>query len=73
MTKIVKRKRHDVDTERQKAKRACAGHLRDLKAAHERPPADVKLASVAIPKRIPGVPTGSYCSSPARLCAELAG
>ena len=50
-----------------------AGHLRDLRAAHAQPPADVKLASVAIPQRIPGVPTGSYCSSPARLCAELAG
>jgi hypothetical protein len=31
------------------------------------------LVSVAIPQRIPGVPMGSYCSSPARLCAELAG
>jgi hypothetical protein len=73
MTKINKRKRHDVDTARQKAKRASAGHLRDLRAAHAHPPADVKLASVAIPKRIPGVPMGSYCSSPAQLCAELAG
>jgi hypothetical protein len=45
MTKISKRKRHDVDTERQKAKRASAGHLRDLRAAHAHPPADVKLAS----------------------------
>ena len=73
MTKILKRRRPDVDTERQKAMRASAKHLRDLKRVHAGPPADVRLASVAIPKRIPGEPTASWCSSPARLCAELAG
>ena len=73
MTEIRKRKRTNADTRRQQAKRASARHLRDLRRAHGGPPPDVKLSSVAIPKRIPGVPTGSYCSSPARLCAELAG
>jgi hypothetical protein len=61
------------DTRRQKAIRASARHLRDLRRAHGWPPADVKLAPVAIPKRLPGEPTASWCSSPAQLCAELAG
>jgi hypothetical protein len=72
MMEVLKRRRPSVDTARQKAVRASAAHLRDLRRAHGRAPADVKLASVAIPKRIPGEPTGSYCSSPAQLCAELA-
>ena len=61
------------ETRRQKAIRASARHLRDLRRAHAIPPADVKLARVAIPKRLPGEPTASWCSSPAQLCAELAG
>jgi hypothetical protein len=73
MVEIRKQRRSSHDTQRQKAARASASHLRDLKRAHGRPPADVELASVAIPARIPGEPTASYCSSPARLCAELAG
>jgi hypothetical protein len=72
MTKIGKRP-YSADTQRQNSKRACARHLRDLSKAHAGPPADVKLPSVAIPQRIPGEPTASWCSSPARLCAELAG
>jgi hypothetical protein len=70
---VGKRRRCNVDTLRQKAIRASAAHLRDLGRAHAHPPAVVELASVAIPKRIPGEPTASYCSSPAQLCAELAG
>jgi len=63
----------EVDTRRQKAIRASAGHLLDLRRTHGCPPADVKLAPVTIPKRLPGEPTASWCSSPAQLCAELAG
>jgi hypothetical protein len=73
MTIIGKRRGYSVDTARRKAKRASARHLRDLERAHGSPPADIKLASVAIPQRISGEPTASWCSSPARLCAELAG
>jgi hypothetical protein len=61
-----------TQTERQEAVGACAAHLRDLQRAHGRPPADVALASVAIPKRLSGEPVASYCTSPAQLCAELA-
>ncbi len=67
-----KRKRHGGDTERQSLMRASGAHLRDLKRAHGRPPPDVELASVAIPKRLSGEPIASYCTSPAQLCAELA-
>ena len=70
---IRKSGRREVDTRRQKAMRASAGHLLDLRRTHGCPPADVKLARVAIPKRLPGEPTASWCSSPAQLCAELAG
>jgi hypothetical protein len=59
-----------TETERQEA--ACAAHLGDLQRAHGRPPADVDLASVAIPQRLTGEPVASYCTSPAQLCAELA-
>ena len=65
-------RRRKGDTAHQKAKRACARHLLDLQKNHERPPADVALKSVAIPKRLDPVPTNSWCSSPAQLCAELA-
>ncbi len=61
-----------TETERQEAVAACAAHLGDLKRAHARPPADVKLKSVAIPQRLAGEPVASYCTSPAQLCAELA-
>jgi len=70
---IRKRGGCDADTQRQKTVRASAKHLGDLRRAHGCPPADVKLAPVAIPKRLPGEPTASWCSSPAQLCAELAG
>ena len=61
------------DTERARAIRASRKHLSDLKRAHGRPPADVPLVSRAIPRRIDGEPVASWCTSPARLCAELAG
>ena len=61
-----------TETERQQAVAASAAHLRDLKRAHGRPPADVDLPSVAIPRRLSGEPVASYCTSPAQLCAELA-
>lgn len=51
---------------------ACAAHLKDLKAAHGKPPPDVPLVSRAIPQRLEPVPTASWCSSPGQMCAELA-
>jgi hypothetical protein len=71
--KILKSEGCEADTQRQKTVRASAKHLGDLRRAHGCPPADVKLAPVAIPKRLPGEPTASWCSSPAQLCVELAG
>jgi hypothetical protein len=60
-----------TETERQETAGACRAHLRDLKRAHGRPPADVALPKVAIPRRLTGEPVASYCTSPANLCAEL--
>ncbi len=59
------------ETARQKAARACAKHLRDLKRAHGRPPPDVKVPTSSTVRLISPVPDGSYCTSPAQLCAEL--
>ncbi len=71
MTEVRKRRRSGPDTDRQRAMRASAAHLRDLKRAHGRPPADVKLSSAPIPARLCGPPVASYCASTAQLCAEL--
>ncbi len=66
------KRRAKGDTAQEKAKRACARHLVDLQKAYARPPADVALKRVAIPKRLDPEPTASWCTSPAQLCAELA-
>ncbi len=68
----TRRRPPKTETDRQEAVNACAAHLADLKRVHGRPPADVELASVEVPKRLAGEPVASYCTSPARLCAELA-
>ena len=59
-----------TQTERQDAVSACAAHLRDLRRAHRKPPAEVDLPSVAVPLRLTGE-AASFCTSPAVLCAEL--
>jgi len=61
-----------TDTERALSAKACARHLKDLKRAYGRPPADVAIRPVAIPKYVNPVPSASWCTSPAQLCAELA-
>jgi len=66
------KRRGKGDTAQEKARRACARHLIDLQKAYGRPPADVALKSVAIPKRLDPEPTNSWCTSPGQLCAELA-
>ena len=38
-----------TETERQEAVNACAAHLRDLKRAHRRPPADLDLPASPSP------------------------
>jgi hypothetical protein len=45
--------------------------LRDLRRNRRAPPADISIASVAIPTRLGGVERASYCGSPAAMCAEL--
>jgi len=67
-----RRKAPKTDTERAEAAKACARHLKDLRRVHGRPPADVAVRSVAIPKWVNPVPSASWCTSPAQLCAELA-
>lgn len=67
------RKPSDPDTARRQAIRNCARHLRDLKREHGRPPADTPVRSDPVPRLVSPVPSASWCTSPAQLCAELAG
>lgn len=68
----VSEKDFDSDTARQKSARACARHLDDLKEAHGRPPPDVKVRMMSAVRLVVPPPQGSFCTSPAQLCAELA-
>jgi hypothetical protein len=68
----TRRRPPKVDTERMRAKRACARHLKDLRQRQGEPPADVKVNTRGIPKLVPPILEQSYCTSPAALCAELA-
>ncbi len=68
---VPRRRKPKPDTARQKAVRASAKHLKDLKRAHGRPPPDVKVRQSSTVRLISPVPEGSYCTSPAQLCAEL--
>ena len=61
-----------TETERERGRRACARHLKDLKRAHDRPPPDVAVKSTPIPVRIEATPASSSCTSAGALCAELA-
>jgi len=67
----LRRKPPKIDSERAEAIRACDRHLKDLKRAHVLPPADVRVCMTRTPRFIAPVPTSSYCTSPALLCAEL--
>ena len=67
----LRRKPPKIDSERAEAIRACDHHLKDLRRAHARPPADVRVCMTRTPCFIAPVPTSSYCTSPALLCAEL--
>ena len=67
-----RRKAPKTDTARGQAIRACARHLKDLEQAHGRPPADVRVRKTSTPRFVAPVPEGSWCTSPAQLCAELA-
>ena len=70
MAKAGERERK-TETERERWRRACSRHLKDLKRAHRKPPADVKVKPTSTPKRISPTPASSSCTSPAALCAEL--
>ena len=67
-----KRRRSVEDTERQRVARMSARHLADLRRAHAGPPPDVKVRSVAVPRRIEPAAFASFCTSAADLCAEIA-
>ena len=60
-----------TETDRERSRRACARHLKDLKRAHGKPPPDVAVKPSAAPKRIAPTPVSSHCTSPGALCAEL--
>jgi hypothetical protein len=60
-----------TETDRERSRRACLRHLKDLKRAHGTPPADVKLKSSPTPKRLTPTEVSSSCTSPGALCAEL--
>ncbi len=67
-----KEKKSSADTAREKSALASARHLNDLKQAHGRPPPDVGVPSRSVVRLVSPVPEGSWCTSPAQLCAELA-
>ena len=66
------RKKAKVDTRRMEAIRNSAAHLADLRREHESPPPDVPLPSRLAVRLVCPIPSASWCSSPARMCAELA-
>ncbi len=68
-----RRKPAKTETERAEAIRACRAHLADLRRARAAPPPEVGLPSRAAVRLVCPVPEGSWCSSPAQLCAELSG
>ncbi len=59
------------ETERERSRRACERHLKDLKQAHDRPPPDVAVKPTSVPKRLDPTPESSSCTSPGALCSEL--
>lgn len=65
------RRKPKPDTTRQKAARASANHLKDLKRAHGGPPSDVEVRERSAVRFVVPVPERSWCTSPAELCAEL--
>ncbi len=60
-----------METDRERSRRACARHLRDLLREHGRPPPDVAVKASKTPARLSATPASSSCTSPAALCAEL--
>ena len=69
---MPRRRRPRTETDRQLLVAACAAHLRDLRRVHRVPPAELAIASVAIPARLSGPDPASYCCSTAAMCTELA-
>jgi hypothetical protein len=60
-----------TETDAARSRLACARHLKDLKAAHDKPPPDVAVRASRTPVRIAPEPFSSHCTSPGALCAEL--
>jgi len=60
-----------TETERERFRRACSRHLKDLRRAHGKPPPDVAVKPTSTPQRISPAPVSSSCTSPSALCAEL--
>jgi hypothetical protein len=73
MDKAPSRRRSlKIRTARGESAHACAAHLRDLRRVHGQIPPAVPLPQRSVPARVSPEPTGSYCTSPGQLCAELA-
>lgn len=60
-----------TETERERTRRACQRHLRDLQRAYGKPPPDVRVKTSPVPERLSGPAASSNCTSPGALCAEL--
>jgi hypothetical protein len=60
-----------TETDRARARLACARHLKDLRLAHAQPPPDVAVRASRLPARLAPEPISSHCTSPGFLCAEL--
>ena len=54
-----------IDTERALSMRSCARHLKDLRRAQKRPPANVPVSERGAPKFVAPIIEQSYCTSPA--------
>jgi hypothetical protein len=60
-----------TETERERSRRACDRHLKDLRRAHDQPPPELAIKPTTAPKRLTPTPESSSCTSPGALCAEL--
>ena len=74
MTATVPQRRPEtqIETARMAAIRAAAAHLADLEREHGKPPPDMRLPSRSAVRLVCPIPSASWCSSPAQMCAELA-
>ena len=58
-------------TPSERARRACRGHLKDLKRIHAAPPPDRPVQESDVVRPLPAPEFGSGCGSPAAAMAAL--